>query len=141
MTDDKEQIDLQDADFADRAGRRLRVRVETLDAATQSRLNQARQRALAEMDRGHGRVAGRPRWLAPVAAAVVAALALGVLNQRGPDQIPADSLVAESADPADFELLLDEEGLELMEGLEFYAWLDEEMLDANTPLTEPGASG
>lgn len=84
-----------------------------LDAATLSRLNRARQAALAEV---------RPRrpWLllAPMLATAAAlALAIG-LAWRTPEPLPAE-------DPAqDFAMLAEGQDLDLYADLEFYAWLD-----------------
>jgi hypothetical protein len=111
--------------LAREAGARLRASADGLDAATRSRLNQARQRALDEL---------RPRrraapWLWPAAAtAAVATLAVSLLL---PGRLPpaVDDLATPGpAVVADLEILLPGEApadLEMMEDLEFYAWLDE----------------
>ncbi|MEL7185320.1 MAG: hypothetical protein AAFN50_02650 [Pseudomonadota bacterium] len=94
--------------------------VDGLDAATLSRLNRGRQAAL-EASGG-----GRSRWLlwAPAtgvaAAAVVAAVML---------QVPNTNVI--DAAPADLDIILAEESIEMLEELEFYAWLDTVDLDAN----------
>jgi hypothetical protein len=127
MTDERDLRESTDAAagrLAREAGARLRASADGLDAATRSRLNQARQRALDEL---------RPRrraapWLWPAAAtAAVAALAVTLLLGRLP---PAGGDLAgplpESV--ADLEILLPGDApadLEMMEDLEFYAWLDE----------------
>ena len=98
--------------------------VERLDAATLSKLNQSRQRALEELDRG--RVAGRwVRW-AP-ATGVVAAAIVAVVVMRGPDGV--EPVVAPVNTAADFEILLGDDSLEMLEDLEFYAWIDDAVLD------------
>jgi hypothetical protein len=127
MTDERDARDSADEAaerLAREAGARLRASADGLDAATRSRLNRARQRALDEL---------RPRrrvspWLWPAAAtAAVAALAVTVMLGRLP---PAGSDLAAPLPEAvaDLEILLPGEApadLEMMEDLEFYAWLDE----------------
>ena len=91
-----------------------------LDAATLSRLNQARQTALDELDKPGVRSL-RGRWLPLAAAASVSALALAVYLQGGSQmggEIP-DAAVS------DLEILLAEDSLELYEELDFYLWLEE----------------
>lgn len=94
--------------------------VDGLDAATLSRLNRGRQAALEAAG------SGRPQWLlwAPAtgiaAAAVVAAV---MLNQ--PAAVEIDASVA------DLDIILGDESIEMIEELEFYAWLDTVDLDAN----------
>lgn len=87
--------------------------VESLDAATLSKLNQGRQAALAEL---HGRRALWYRWapLAGVAAALVVAVMLAVPRTGVEQSFPAN----------DMDILLGEESIEMLEDLEFYAWLD-----------------
>jgi hypothetical protein len=121
-----------DERFERGAAELLREGAADVDAATASRLNRARQRALAEL--------GRPpllsvwrRWQ-PAFVAGAAALALALLVVPRPTATPAAS--AEAA--ADLELMLAEDNLELIEELEFYEWL-ETGLDAEAPA--PGVSG
>lgn len=94
--------------------------VDGLDAATLSRLNRGRQAALQAADRG------RSRWLlwAP-ASGVAAAAVVAAVMLNGPS---VD--VIETA-PADLDIILAEESIEMLEELEFYAWLDTVDLDAN----------
>ena len=88
--------------------------VEAVDFATRSRLTQARQAALAELDRPRLRVAP---WLPAAAAATVAAIAVAVWV---PQERSTDASVA-AAD--DFELLTLGEDLDMLgEDVEFYAW-------------------
>lgn len=90
--------------------------VERLDAATLSRLNQGRHRALAELQQrpalGHW-----GRWV-PLTGVAAAAL-VTVIVMRGPQ---VDDTAAVSA--SDFEMLLEEDGFEMFEDLDFYAVLD-----------------
>ncbi|MEE4162424.1 MAG: hypothetical protein V2I25_07920 [Woeseiaceae bacterium] len=101
--------------------------VDALDGATLSKLNRARQRALEELDEGHP--AGLRTWLLPAGgAAAVAALAFLVVGTNDTDmRVPAGVTAADS----DFEMLIDENSLEMLEELEFYAWLElDEVNDA-----------
>ncbi|GMQ97366.1 MAG: hypothetical protein BMS9Abin15_1081 [Gammaproteobacteria bacterium] len=92
--------------------------VHALDGQTQSRLRQARQRALDRLDTGH-------RWrtihtnrfiqtsLALVSVAAIAVMLVWSTPQPSPILIHAD----------DLEMMTDIDGLELYENLEFYEWL------------------
>ncbi len=125
MTDDR-----QDS-FERDLGRRLRDSVDTLDAATRSRLNISRHHAVAQMNRRASRVS-RAGWAA-VGAMAVAMLAVSVWRNQpvpaNPDVLPAASVALEAPD---LELLLADESLEMLEDLEFYAWLDTENFDVET---------
>jgi len=92
--------------------------VESLDAATLSRLNRGRHRALEEMQRAKS----RQQWVRWAPATGIAAAALiTVMVMRGPDEVvlPVTPVTA-----SDFEILLDDEPLEMLEDLEFYSWID-----------------
>ena len=91
--------------------------VASLDAATLSRLNRARQAAL---DARATRWA-RPTWLGAGAMAAAAAVFAFALVVRAPD--PARLPAGEAAAAQDLELLSSEE-IDLYEDQEFYAWLD-----------------
>lgn len=92
--------------------------VEGVDYATRSRLNQARQAALAELGRPRRRLAA---WLPAAAVATVAAAAVMLqMSQVGwtPRDTGGTPVVAE-----DFELLTLGEDLDMLdEDAEFYAW-------------------
>jgi hypothetical protein len=111
-----------DERFAGKARALFDESVDSLDAATLSRLNRSRQRALAE--------ARRPvrQWLrwAPATGVAVAAVA-GVLVLNGPN----GSRVDEPLTTVDFEMLLEDDGLEMLEDLEFYSWLDQADLEVD----------
>lgn len=96
--------------------------VERLDAATLSRLNQGRHEALAELQRSPRM--SQWRRLAPVTGVAAAAL-IAVLLVRGPAVV---DVVEETITASDFEMLLQEDGIEMFEDLEFYSLLD--MVDA-----------
>jgi hypothetical protein len=93
--------------------------VEQLDAATLSKLNQARQQALSQVGQSAPRQAWS-RWAPAGGIAAAAAVALLVMQQPGLD----NTVVAPSM-ASDFELLLDENELDMFEELEFFALLDE----------------
>lgn len=108
------------ADFESRAGELLRASAAGLDAATRSRLNRARQAALAELQ--PRRLAARPAW---AGLGVAAALLLAVALRGGWLNAPAPAPLSAGVDPGapDFEMLLADDSLEMLEDLDFYAWL------------------
>ncbi|MFW2405482.1 MAG: hypothetical protein ACN4GT_12005 [Gammaproteobacteria bacterium] len=108
-------------EFAREAGRRLRRSADELDAATLSRLNRARQKALDEMPRARGR--GVDWWVPAGVTALVAAVAVGVWQAGGPVEDPTTIAPLTADEVADFDILLDEGELEMLEDLEFFAWL------------------
>ena len=95
--------------------------VADLDAATRSKLNQARQRALSELD-GPSSVFGFPLPQAALAAVAVAAFG-GWLFMRG-GLAPDEGIAPEFAAATDLEIMLAEDELEFLEEIEFYAWLE-----------------
>jgi len=97
--------------------------VASLDAATLSKLNQGRQAALAA-------AADAPRlWLRWVPAAGMAtAVLVAVLVVRGPEM--ADVPFAANPVQSDFELLMGDDALEMIEELDFYSWIDIAEADA-----------
>ena len=99
--------------------------VDSLDAATLSRLNQGRHRALAELQRASS-VGPWLRWLP--ATGIAAAALLAVMVMRGPDGVDT---IASPATASDFEMLLEEDSLDMLEELEFYYWLEASDLEAN----------
>jgi hypothetical protein len=96
---------------------RLDESTQSLDAATLSRLNRARQAALAQRSR-----AMRAWWLPAAGLAASGALVLALVawypsrHGAGPDAagLPAVSDADIAAD----------DGIEFYQDLEFYAWLD-----------------
>jgi hypothetical protein len=111
-----------DEQFARQAKELFDKSVERLDAAALSRLNQGRHNALEALQ-GRRPAALWGRWLLP-AAGVAAVALVTVLVMRGPEPVtlPTESL-------ADFEILLEDESLEMFEDLEFYSWLESTDLD------------
>jgi hypothetical protein len=114
-----EQDDLKA--FERRTKRVFDESVAALDAATRSRLTQARYTALGER-RAPARDRGW-RWsLLP--GGVAAATALGAWLVVS--QAPSPPEAVQQASLGDLEILLGEEDLEMLEELEFYGWLGEQ---------------
>ena len=120
--DDDPLLDPANARLAARARAALEDSAQALDAATLSRLNRARQRAL-DAARAPRRAGWRWTALATAACALVAALALW--------RLPAPALAPPAQLPpaADLALIGDGSDLALVEDLEFYAWLDAQSAD------------
>lgn len=143
MTDtDRHGQRSDDAAFEKAAKRVFDRSVADVDAATGSRLAAARRRALREANAGPhdvrsgGTQAQRPwftpdRWwlrrtggLLAVTAALVVAVALWVGSSVQRTEPPAVEDFRSVA-LLDLEILLGEAEFDLLEDLEFYAWLDE----------------
>ena len=92
-----------------------------LDAATLSRLNRARQAALAQRSSPR-------RWFLPagLVAACLLLLAIFILPARLPFSGGAQEfpLTAKTAASSDIDLVSSDDSLEFYQDLEFYAWLD-----------------
>ena len=115
-----------DSKFERRTKRAFDDSVAALDAATRSKLTQARYRALedqtAARDRGF-----RSSLLPAGAVAATALVAFLVVWQATP---PAP--VPQAASLGDLEILLGEEDLQMLdEEIEFYGWLEEQPEFAN----------
>lgn len=106
------------------AERLLRQSVEQLDAATLSRLNRARQTALAEFDRRQQRPAWLAGWQPAVGAALVALVAVGLWVGGMPGSSPV-TVHAEQA--TDLELIFADENLDMIEDLDFYDWVEADL--------------
>ena len=110
----------------------------SLDAATASRLNQARQRALQEVRSGRAAWQG---WRLPAAlAGGLASVTLAVLLWQawpGAGQsptLPSAMDTNHALAQLDLALLSEQDSLEFYQDLEFYQWLDTELdpqLDAD----------
>ena len=110
-----------DIEFERNARAVLEESVRRIDARTRSRLNQARQAAVAEA------AVRRPFWwasftLMPAAGALAAALLVAVVLWHG--KPGAEITPIEGQHVEDVDLLADSEGLDLMEGWDgsFYEW-------------------
>jgi hypothetical protein len=111
----------ENSDFERRAKRAFDDSVAALDAATRSRLTQARYRALEERAPRQGR--GWRSALVPAGALAATALVAWLVVWPSP---PASEDVHAAA-LSDLEILLGEEDLEMLdEELEFYGWLEEQ---------------
>jgi len=106
--------------------------VAGLDAETRSRLNRGRQAALDRLSQGRP---VRVHW-AP-AAGVAAAVVIAVILWTG-NQPPGE--IAPAASATDFEILLNEDSLEMLEDLEFYSWIElaEDVDEALQPVAHVG---
>jgi ferric-dicitrate binding protein FerR (iron transport regulator) len=110
--------------WVERAVALLDESARNLDAATLSRLNRARQTALAPRRRP------RQAWLVGGSLAAAAlALVIGVgLGHRvsSPTASPADA-----AGQDEIDALVGDDNPDLYENLEFYAWLNAQQQDGN----------
>jgi len=105
------------------AGGLLRQGAEDLDADTVMRLRRARQAALAEYDHAR-RWPAWPGggWQAVTAAAAVAVVAVGLwVGRFVPPAVPGDVPHPEQASA--LEVIPVDDNLELVEDLDFYAWM------------------
>ena len=92
--------------------------VERLDAATLSRLNRSRHEALAEIERSKP-VGHWARWVP--ATGVAAAAVVAVVVWQG---VPVEGPLPSAGPVTDFEILIGEDSLEMLEDLEFYSWIE-----------------
>jgi hypothetical protein len=113
-----------DIDFVRRSKEIFERHVARTDGATRARLRAARARATRA---GSGPVAalGAPR-LAVAGALGAAALAVVAAWLLMPGSVDVERARFDMAQADDVELLLDDEELDLVEELEFYAWLEEQ---------------
>lgn len=114
-----------DERLAEAAKRLFDESVEQLDAATLSRLNKGRHDALAELQRANS-ARHWLRWMP--ATGIVAAALVTVMLMRGPESTVGPDV---AVTVTDFEILLDEESLEMLEELEFFSWIDAADLDTS----------
>jgi hypothetical protein len=91
--------------------------VEKLDAASLSRLNQGRHKALEELQRTGAVHWGR--WAPAAGVAAAAVVAVVVMNGQVGVEASTDPVTA-----SDFEMLLEADSLEMLEDLEFFSLLD-----------------
>jgi len=99
--------------FANEARALFDESVDQLDAATLSALNRGRHAALAA---ARGRRAQWLRW-APAAGVTAAVVVAVMLALPRPD-------VVETVPATDMDILLGEDSIEMLEELEFYAWME-----------------
>ncbi len=122
--DDKEKIFLQ------RSKKQLDDSVDALDAATLSRLNQARQKAL---DTRRSNLFSDNRIGVVFASFAVAAIVV-LLWTTTPQQKPVE--LAQQYE--DIDMLTADADFELLEDLEFVSWLLEENLELPTEINDAG---
>ncbi|MEO5626235.1 MAG: DUF3619 family protein [Dokdonella sp.] len=111
--------------WVERAVALLDESTDALDAATLSRLNRARQAALAQ------RRPALSRWMIGAGfagAALALLLAFGIGQRHTPS--PAGAPVA-IEQVGDADALASDDNLDLYENLDFYAWLDAQQQDGN----------
>ena len=129
-------------EFAARAGALLREGADHLDAATLSRLNRARQAALAEFDRrGKGPVWMRLGGPAAAFASMLAALAITVALVQQPlrtDAVPGATVVHADLHAGDMEVLLADENLDMLDDVDFFDWVEQEDNSGGSPQDLPG---
>ena len=99
--------------------------VERLDAATLSRLNQGRQQAL-QATRETGSGGEWARWV-PAGGLAAAAVVAVVVWQGAPVERSAPA----AGTATDFEIMLSEDSLDMLEDLEFYSWIDTANIETN----------
>lgn len=108
---------------------------QALDAATLSRLNRARQAALAQA--APRRRAGWAFLPAGLAGACALLLAVGMWHGRsGSTAIPVQALATASAsgnpvNSGDLDMIASGDDMEMVQDLDFYAWLDAQDQDNN----------
>lgn len=106
--------------------------IEQMDARTRSRLTQARHAAVAQLEIRNGartRYWTRRYWMPAAGLVVATVFVIVVMMPRMAAREPAAT--ATLADD-DMPLLLDSDNVEMLEDMEFYAWLDDAALDAET---------
>jgi hypothetical protein len=108
----------EDNAILERSKRLFDESVQEIDGRAQSQLNRGRQKALAELQPRSG-VRALTGW-APATGVAAAAVIVAVMwngNRPPGDMVPTSTAT-------DFEILLNEDNLEMLEELEFYSWLD-----------------
>lgn len=118
----------QDSDkqMIDQVKRSLDQQADELDAATLSKLRQARARAVDEMEHKTSRLKPRALWTGGLATAGACAVALMLVW-------PEDPEITTELGPAiaDAEMLSDENSIEFYQELDFYIWLDQQELNGS----------
>jgi hypothetical protein len=94
--------------------------VGRLDARTRSRLNQARQQALNELNRG----TTRRYWLTAPLGGLAAAAVIAIVMMTG-QETTAPTPDSSALPLDDFDIVADADSLELLQDVEFYSWLAE----------------
>ena len=124
----------EDRDFEERMKLLFDQSVASLDGATRSKLAQARYRALEELGKRPQPTWSRS-WLPAGAMAAVALMSV-MLWQGQMEPVADDGF--DVAAVTDLEILLSEEELDMIEELEFYAWLEEQPELTSGEIVEDG---
>ena len=130
---DRENV-RKDGEFEERTKLLFERSVAALDGRTRSKLTQARYRALDELAEP-ARPAWSRFWLPAGAAAAVALLSL-MLWQGQIEPLTEGGFDVTAV--ADLEILLSQEELDMLEALEFYAWLEEQVELTSGEIVEDG---
>jgi hypothetical protein len=123
MNESVEKNELRTA-FEQRAAQLLRDSATSLDGQTRSQLNRARQAALDELPAAPRPGSSGYGW-AIAGVAAVAVLTAVLLSNRPTVRSPVPLAEVPTA-AVDLDLLMAEEELEMLEDLEFFAWLESE---------------
>ena len=125
-----------DNDKLDSLSRELQERRDGFDAATVSRLNQARQTALQQLDQPRTTL---PGWVpAGVAASLILTVALVSFSTLQPGAIEVPQKAA--PDLPNLDLMLAETELEMLEEMDFYLWLESKETSSRSPFPMDGIS-
>jgi len=121
-------------EFVERVGSALNAQAEALDGATRSRLNRARQSALA-MHAGNN-ISKDTRWnWMPAGGVAMVALFVAVIlvdgyqlggptgKQGAPVSVPPDAGLSFAPSAGDLDVLTVDEDLEMLHDIDFYNWL------------------
>ena len=118
--------DGRDEDLVRRIRRELDASVDSLDGETRSRLSSARSMALET-----ARVRNRRAWQQAGALVLASMLFIAVIVTRLQPPVPDDALPAALLEGGqDLELVGAIDSLELLEDLDFYYWLEEDLRNA-----------
>ena len=128
----KTKSDLKAQELEARTKELFEDSLDVLDGRTRSKLTQARSRALEELNSRAARRWGAS-W-APAGAVAPAVLATWMLWFGQPE--PEATATFNVAAAGDLEILLGEEELEMIQELEFYAWLEDQAELTNPNGTE-----
>jgi len=121
-------------EFVERVSKALNAEAAALDGATRSRLNRARQSALATTGRNNLSAGRRWNWLPAGGLALASILVVvvwfdgyrpGGLNPEVivPGPLVINPGVAATPSAGDLEVLMVDEDFELLHDLDFYNWL------------------
>jgi Protein of unknown function (DUF3619) len=142
-TEQPDEAAVGDPALEQRSRELFNQQVDSIDARTRSRLNRARQAALAAAS-GESRSASQgARWLLPVGSA--AALALVTVSavqlmRAQHEVVPVTTSLAATSTVDDVEILTSSDELDMLQNVDFYAWLDtqSDSLDAASGVSETG---